>query len=59
MYEKLKQLLLKDGWIEQECGDICINGECGTNFFKDNKVIYIGFIDCADKELIKDLKGEI
>ena len=50
IYEKLKAVLRDEGWKEQTCGDVYINGEYATNFGKDGEMVHISWTDWADEE---------
>lgn len=55
MYEELKELLRKSGWVEQRDGEGYFNGAYGTNFGKDGEIITIGYNTFPDEEEWNDL----
>lgn len=57
MYEQLKELLRKDGWVEQRGGEGYMNGESGTNFMKNDAMIGISYNPMPDEEVLDDLFG--
>ena len=60
MLDKLKEILLKEGWIEQDCGEIYSNGQYDTDFYSgdESKVIHLALHTLPDEKLINELKGE-
>ncbi len=50
IYEKLKSVLRDEGWNEQTCGEVYINGEYATNFGKDGALIHLSWSDWVDDE---------
>jgi len=56
-YESLKRMLRDKGWKEQRGGEGYVNGEYGTSFAKDCRVISIGYTDFLDEEEYEDLFG--
>jgi len=60
MFDKLKELLLKESWTEQDGGEIYFNGEYRTIFYNkgETEVIYIGYDTFPDDELIESIKGK-
>ena len=59
-FDKIKEQLIREGWIEQECGTVYINGEYATNLYNkdESEVIHLSYNTFADEELIDTLKGK-
>ncbi len=55
-FQKLKEMLIEDGWVEQSCGDIYLLSSIGTNFYKDREIIHLSIEICADEESFDALK---
>jgi len=55
-FQKLKEMLVEDGWVEQTCGQIYLLSSIGTNFYKDREVIHLSIEICADEERLEGLK---
>ncbi|KYC51681.1 MAG: hypothetical protein AMQ74_01042 [Candidatus Methanofastidiosum methylothiophilum] len=55
-YEKLKDKLKKDGWIEQCCGEVYLLSSIGTNFYRDKEIIHLSIEIFANGEALKSLK---
>jgi hypothetical protein len=60
MFEKLRALLIEEGWKEQNCGVVYMNGEYGTNFYKESGegVIRVSYNAWPDEEEIENLRGD-
>jgi len=60
VFDKIKELLSIDGWKEQDCGTVYLNGEYKTNFYdkEESEIIHIGFDTFPDEEIIERLKGD-
>jgi len=58
--DKFKEILLKEGWIEQDCGEIYFNGQFDTNLYSkdETEVIHLSHNTFPDEELINRLKGK-
>ncbi len=56
-FEEIKDMLRKDGWTEQICGEIYLLSSIGTNFFKDEEIIHLSIELNVDKETIDNMKG--
>lgn len=57
-FEELREQLLKDGWKEQNCGTVYINGIEATNLAKDGDVIHLSVDYSIDEEVYKNMFGE-
>jgi len=59
-FDKIKEQLIREGWIEQGCGTVYINGEYATNLYNidESEVIHLSYNTFPDDELIDTLKGE-
>lgn len=60
VFDKIKERLIREGWIEQECGTVYLNGEYATNLYNkdESEVIHLSYNTFPDEELIDTLKGE-
>lgn len=60
IFDRIKDMLLKDGWKEQDCGEIYTNGQQDTNFYSSDEtaVIHLSLNASPDEELIERIKGE-
>lgn len=60
IFKKIKKLLADEGYIQQDSGDIYINGEIGTNYLAKDKseVVHVAVNVWPDDEEIEILKGE-
>lgn len=60
MFDKLKEILMKEGWIEQDCGEIYFDGQYDTDFYSrdESEVIHLSHNTLPDENLINELKGE-
>lgn len=55
-FEKLKEKLIEDGWIEQSCGEIYLLSSIGTNFYKDREIIHLSIEIGVDQKNFDALK---
>ena len=46
--EKIINLVKEHGWKQQICGVTGISGSCGTNFYKDGKVLSVSLVEEGD-----------
>jgi len=46
--EKIINLAKEHGWKKQICGVTGISGSCGTNFYKDGKVLSVSVVEEGD-----------
>lgn len=56
MLKEIKRLLKQNGWKEQRCGEIYINGTIGTNFWKMDETIHISLNLWEDEEVLENMK---
>jgi len=58
IFKKIKETMKNEGYSEQTCGPIYMNGTIGTNFLaKDESiVVHISVDTCPDEESIDSLK---
>lgn len=59
IFQELKVLLHRRGFKEQKCGEISLNGEIGTSFWKDNEIVHVSFDYMADQEIIQRIKSKL
>ena len=59
-FDRIREGLIKAGWLEQECGSVYLNGKYATNLYSadEDEVIHLSHIIFPDAELIETLKGE-
>jgi len=55
-FQKLKEKLIEDGWVEQSCGEIYLLSSIGTNFYKDREIIHLSIEICPNEESLSTLK---
>lgn len=57
--DRLKEILLKEGWTEQDCGELYFSDEYSTNLYSrdESEVIHLTLNTFPDGELIARLKG--
>jgi hypothetical protein len=51
--EQLVQQLVADGWKQQRCGTVYINGTMGTNLLKDGQLLSVQQDFFPDEEFLE------
>jgi len=55
-FQRMKENLKEEGWVEQSCGEVYLLSSIGTNFYKDREIIRLSIEICADEERLERLK---
>ena len=60
IFDRIKEMLLKEGWKEQDCGEIYLNGQLDTNFYSSDEsaIIHLSLYTSPDEEMIERLKAD-
>jgi len=56
LFKEIKKMLRRNGWKEQRCGEVYINGEIATNFWNGTESIHISLNFLEDEEALESMK---